>query len=209
MSFWPKAESPFTKLPPVTASRDGTQQTIYLIAEQQKCSGPFKPKLCFKVFHDELKKKWLADPLILAKSTSIKSQMKAFLFAIITPEIKQEVLQSQKLLEAKNFLCKTVQYYCCAWLKAFSFFGGGRVQCQNSLTVSSAALKSKSGSAFSVGKVNDIIERVNIPRKYRLSEFDLQDYLPITKSNLMNINPVSRLKKDQKCCKLDFSILNI
>lgn len=70
-------------------------------------------------------------------------------------------------------------------------------------------LKTKSWSALGVDKIKDITEKVNIPCKYRLSELDLQNCLHITKSNLMNINAVSRLKKEQECCELDLSILNM
>lgn len=54
------------------------------------------------------------------------------------------------------------------------------------------------------------MEKVNIlySNQFGLSEFDLWNFLHITKSNVMNINPVSRLKKEQKYCKLDLSILN-
>lgn len=54
------------------------------------------------------------------------------------------------------------------------------------------------------------MEKVNIlhSNQYGLSEFDLWNFLHTTKSNAMNINPGFRLKKEQKYCKLDLSILN-
>lgn len=54
------------------------------------------------------------------------------------------------------------------------------------------------------------MEKVNILYcdYHGLSEFDLWNFLYTTKSNVMNNNPVSRLKKEQKYCKLDLSILN-
>lgn len=106
--------------------------------------------------------------------------------------------------------------YFCAWLKVFCYFHEGQEQeqhsaeCQNSLTIFLAALQIKSLSAFSVDKIKDIMEKVNILYcdYHGLSEFDLWNFLYTTKSNVMNNNPVSRLKKEQKYCKLDLSILN-
>lgn len=72
-------------------------------------------------------------------------------------------------------------------------------------------LQTKPWSTFSVDKIKDIMEKVNIlySNQYGLSEFDLWNFLYTIKSNVMNMNPVSRLKKEQMYCELDLSILNI
>lgn len=129
------------------------------------------------------------------------------LFTIITTEIKQVVLQIQKLLVLKNLLTGIEQNYLLLHLVGgfLLFYWGvgkdGTLLNINSLMILLPELKTTSLSAFNVDKIKDIMEKLNIPCKYRLSEFDLWRCLCISKSNLMNINPVCRLKKEQKCCK--------
>lgn len=159
---------------------------------------------------------WLIKPLILSRSTCSESQgmrLLSSLYTTTTTEIKQVICKMPKICLPGHSII-----YFCAWLKVFCYFLEGweqeqhSAECQNNFffTIFLEALQTKVMINFRCWQNQRYYGKgkYSVFHKYGLSEFDSWNFLHTTKSNVMNINPVSTLKKKQKYCKLDLSILN-